>query len=660
MGPYLAPNTKGFVAADLLKEAQEFHTLRLEQERENFEAMADDLRMVGGDQWDRQARAEREAYSLPCYQGNQFTTYIQQITGEIRRNKPAIHCVRADGAATADVAEVMEGIIRNAERASDATSVYAAVAKSVSACGIGHARLHHTFVGDWDAELRISYIEDPFSVLWDENAKRLDKGDAKRCLVVTELSKKDFEKQYPKHSSATWAQERPFAQDAKWSCGSDNKVTLAEYWVIKETPIKLTRVIHNQHWLDQWGRFQPPTGQEQTLTNLSDEERAELSQTGFSIVQEREDVDREVCMYLLGGNAVIAHSVWPGERIPIFTCVGEQIDRGDKIITHGLVRWVKDAQKAFNLARSIDLQLLGMTPKSPFILDLETIKGSENIWNTAHRIAYPYLPYNSQGGQRAKPERVDPISQNPGPQAAASVAHDDMQAGMGIFNASIGQRSNETSGKAIDARDAQADTGTFVYIDNLAKMISAIGQEAVNVIPIIYSTQKMLAIVGPDDSQGIVDIEAMKAAGSGLDIGKYLVFCKVGPAYQTRREKSVDRLVSMGQFAPDYAQPILFKHIVLNDEMPNADEFVRELEEARAAAMAPPPIPGMPPPGAPMPPGAPPPEQMMPPPEAVAAPMPGRAPPLADLNVFPPPGLFPASGPVVAPLEAGPPGMGAY
>lgn len=657
MGPYLAPEDEQFNAADLLKEAQEFHALRLEQEEENFKAMADDLKMVGGDQWDAMARAERENLGLPVYSGNKFNTYLAQVTGEIRRNKPSVHVIPGDGAAKgADMAEVFEGIWRHAERASDAPSVYAAVGKSVTACGVGHCRLHHVFVSDWEAELRVSYIEDPFSVFWGEH-KRFDQSDAKRCLVVTEMSKSDFDKKYPKHSSASWAQDRPYAEGSysKWHCGREGKVTLAEYWVVKERPVKLTRVVHNQNWVDQYGQFQPPTGQETTLYDVSDEERAELARTGFTVIQEREDADREVCMYLLGGNSVIEHSVWPGQRIPIFTCVGEQIDRGDKIVTHGLIRYVKDPMKGQNLARSLQLQALGLSVKSPLAVDLEAIKGHEDIWNTAHRIPYPYLPFNSQNGKLPPPTRVNSASIDGGIASFATDMYSELQTGMGMFNASIGAGGNEKSGKAIAERDAQADTGTFVYFDNLNKMVAAIGQEGVNVAPVIMTAQKMLMIVGPDDVDGIVDIEELKAQGRALDIGKYLVVPKPGPAYQTRREKAVDRLVSMAQGAPDWAQPIIFKYIAKFDEMPNVDEFVEELE--RAAAMvgapgfAPPaPMPGAVPPGAPLPPpqGGPP----------LPLPPPGRVPPLADLN-FTPPGPFPASGPVVAPPEAGPPGIGA-
>jgi len=52
-----------------------------------------------------------------------------------------------------------------------------------------------------------------------------------------------------------------------------------------------------------------------------------------------------------------------------------------------------------------------------------------------------------------------------------ALAAENMKAVIGIYDAGLGQRSNETSGKAILARQKEGDVGSFVYIDNWSRSI---------------------------------------------------------------------------------------------------------------------------------------------------------------------------------------------
>jgi hypothetical protein len=50
-------------------------------------------------------------------------------------------------------------------------------------------------------------------------------------------------------------------------------------------------------------------------------------------------------------------------------------------------------------------------------------------------------------------------------------AADDIKSTTGSTIASLGATSNERSGRAILAREKQSDTGTYHYVDNLARAI---------------------------------------------------------------------------------------------------------------------------------------------------------------------------------------------
>jgi hypothetical protein len=74
----------------------------------------------------------------------------------------------------------------------------------------------------------------------------------------------------------------------------------------------------------------------------------------------------------------------------------------------------------------------------------------------------------------------------------------------------LGQTSNERSGRAIIARERQADTGTYHYVDNLARAIRYITRQLIDLIPEIYDTQRIARIIGVDGQADMVRIDPMQ------------------------------------------------------------------------------------------------------------------------------------------------------
>jgi predicted NBD/HSP70 family sugar kinase len=71
-------------------------------------------------------------------------------------------------------------------------------------------------------------------------------------------------------------------------------------------------------------------------------------------------------------------------------------------------------------------------------------------------------------------------------------AADDIKGTTGQYDSSLGAAGNETSGRAILAREKQGDTGTYHFIDNLARAIRYATRQLVDMIPKIYDTQRVL------------------------------------------------------------------------------------------------------------------------------------------------------------------------
>jgi hypothetical protein len=89
---------------------------------------------------------------------------------------------------------------------------------------------------------------------------------------------------------------------------------------------------------------------------------------------------------------------------------------------------------------------------------------------------------------------------------ALQIAGEHLQGTIGIYKSSIGAESNEKSGKAILAREKQADTSTFVYIDNHAQAIAHTGRVILDLIPHVYDAERELRIIGVDGAEKVVKV----------------------------------------------------------------------------------------------------------------------------------------------------------
>ena len=121
----------------------------------------------------------------------------------------------------------------------------------------------------------------------------------------------------------------------------------------------------------------------------------------------------------------------------------------------------------------------------------------------------------------------------------------------------MGMQGNERTGAAIDSRKAQGDTATFHFSDNYEGALQSIGRQLIDLIPIIYDTERLHKIVAEDGEEMDVKIDptAQQAFRQEVDargeviarifnptVGKYDVAANVGPAFGTKREETRDAL----------------------------------------------------------------------------------------------------------------------
>ena len=158
-----------------------------------------------------------------------------------------------------------------------------------------------------------------------------------------------------------------------------------------------------------------------------------------------------------------------------------------------------------------------------------------------------------------------------------------MKSIMGIHDASLGARSNETSGRAIMARQREGDVSTFHFIDNLSRSIRQVGRICGDLIPKIYNDERVIRVIGEDGSNKQVKVNGEYQDEDGrikihdLSAGKYDLIVKSGPSFTTRREEAATQMMELLRSFPA-AAPIIGDLIAQNLDWPGADEIAERLK----------------------------------------------------------------------------------
>ena len=581
-------------------EADEMHRTAIrrwqagyDRDRENIDDAYEDLEFLEGDQWPADAVTLRQTEKRPVQTFNRMPQFVRQITGDMRLARPSIKVVPVDSGSDKEIARIRAGLIRYIENRSDAQAAYYHGGDQQVAAGIGHWRVIKEYAGDttFNQELRIVAIDDGISVIWDPDAILPNKEDAKYCFVPVDMSHEAFKEKFPDAAIADF-EDSAGAVSSGWY-GSDF-VRVAEYWV--KTPAKRLLALM-------------PDGRIDDITD-DDCAKAERYRAEGARVEERESVT--ICRYLISFAAILEGPVeWPGRYIPIVRCPGEETRIGRKTRRRGIIRFAKDAQRAYNYGRSTQTEITALQPKSPFIGTEDNFKDYQAFWNLANVKAFPYLPYKPDPrNSGVPPQRVAPPVSSQGVNETVLLAAEDMKGVIGIYDSGLGAQSNEISGRAIMARDRQGDIGSFVYQDNWGRAIRHTATIVNDLIPHVYDVERTIRILGDDGKEELIAINKA-VAGDGREetervlndvtIGAYDVVFRPGPSFSSRREEAREGMMAFLQSSPNAATLVL-DLIAESQDWPNADKIGKRLEHllpdpirAREAAERGEPLPPVPP-----------------------------------------------------------------
>lgn len=541
-------------------EALEEYQADYEAERDNRDPAEEDNRFCASDQWDPVIRQNRENDSRPCLTIDKTGQFIRQVSGDWRKASPTVEVIPDDNDASPEIADIFDGIIRQIEYKCLGAQIYSWGLECAARCGIGHWRLGTRYAeGDtFDQEAYIERIVDPLSVTWAAGAIRLDRSDAKRCHVADMVPRAEFETKYKGFSVSDFPSD---SDDGSlfWSRGDFVRVA-SRYWIEMKT---------------------------HTVALLWDGRVVvvkEGTKPGGQVMRVRKVETPCVYHQMMSGNDFLSDKEkLPGKYIPIVPVIGEEVAVDGRIIRRGIVRTLKDPQRLYNIALSANAEIIGAQPKAPFVGPFGSFKGLEKYWGAANKVNLPFLPFNPDkelpnGG---RPERSQPPMASPAVLDQMRLANEDMNAVTGIYPAALGQKSNETSGVAIEARQREADTGTFVYFDNANVAIKRTGEIIVDMIQAVYDGQRQVPVMSRDGEEGKVWINKGLPGNEILNditAGRYNAKIKPGPNYATAVEQAKAALSELMQ-NPQIA-PVIGDLYVEHLDIPGGEKIAERLRRA--------------------------------------------------------------------------------
>ena len=248
----------------------------------------------------------------------------------------------------------------------------------------------------------------------------------------------------------------------------------------------------------------------------------------------------------------------------------------------------------FNYWRTTSTELVAMAPKTPFIGRKGAFETDINKWATANTQSHAFIEYDGPEAPQRQPFAGVPA----GALQEALNASDDIKTVLGMYDASLGARSNETSGKAIIARQMESDNATFHFIDNLSRGIRHAGRILIDLIPQVYSVPRVLRIIGQDGepdmrpvNQEIRTEERNPLTGEieeivkiyDLTSGRYDLTVSAGPSFASMRQEAASQMIELIRAYPD-AAPIIGDLLVKNLDWPGADEIAERMQKAMGMA----------------------------------------------------------------------------
>lgn len=523
---------------------------------------------------------------------NRVPAFVDNVTGDLRQNLPRIKYSPSDSKTDPKLAEIYNAAVRYMQSVSRAhRQLIPAFEQACNAGYPGWIQLLTDYVdaekGD-EQEIYMRFIPSQFGPALDHTSIVLDepgKGGPKWGHIPQFYTWAEFKDRFPDARATSWDAVKDLGMPDLFN---QQGVTVMSYY--RAVPTKKCRC------------DMMVNGQIVRMLKSSDEYKAFCkANPDMKPETEREFTKWRIDHYLMTGSEILlGPEPYIGKFIPLIPLEGKYYyDAEGKKRFSSVFR---DAKDAFRMENWMSSELIELMSDEPYMGDPRMIKGAEKIWQSKNKKKVGWLPATVVDGQL--PRKEDNSQKLQGLFRMIPQMIDDGKAIIGIHNASLGATSNETSGRAINARDAQSTTTNFAFTDNgMIAPCEYIGMQFIDLFPKVYDYEKTFKIMGEDGQEnGSVTINKTKPTMgddgvqdgptyhefkgkrgeiqelmADLDHVRFDITVDVGPGAKTQRMEAVESMVRMSQSSPVFAEASAGQVAKMLD-YPDSDKIAKRVD----------------------------------------------------------------------------------
>jgi hypothetical protein len=553
---------------------------------DNNRQARDDIYFLTIDQWSPQDRAARTLQRKPVLTFNYLRPILNQLVGEQRTQEPDI-IVEADSlSADPKQAQLFGDLIREVYYENDAPIAFQTAFKY--ALMGGYSAIFHDVDYKspkvFDKVVRLRVIENFTSAFFDPSAKEADKSDSRFMGYFTDLSKDEFQRQYPKAESIN--SFPTFRQDPLYYNYWYNRdyIRVADMWVKLQYKEKVVQLSDGSQglWPEMKKKIQE---RENVIKKLNDFKRLGILSTiqppePLTIMQERmSDECFKIFHVRMNYSEILELEEWPSDEMPgvFLDCESTLVDGRQR--TMSFFRMAHDAQRYLNYLRSESAEAIMNAHHGNWMGTPENVKGDLiKYWvNPGQSKSILLANYDEKGNL---PQFTPPPQISPALETQATAVIGDIQNVIGRYEASMGKQGNEQSGVAVDKRAMYGSLSSFEPFDNLKRCMARSGKIVLSLLPYVYDETRSVRIRKKSGDSSLIQLNqpvAGKYMNSLESVSDFRVKIEVGASFAVQKMANFQMMMQLIQANPQVA-PVVIDLMAANLDIENVQEIVTRLK----------------------------------------------------------------------------------
>jgi len=541
--------------------------------------------------WTETDREERRENKRPCIHLDQLGQHTNGLVNEVRLNPIGIKASPGEDGTDDDTAELTENRIRRIEYESNGPQATLRAFEDAATRSYGVFGLQVVYK-DWDSREQVAKFRrfpNPDAVLWDPDCKELDCSDMQDAFVLDRVLKDEFPEKFPDATITSFGEE-VIAQAPHWF--DDNTVQIAEYWYIEKTRKRI-------FWI------QGKDGEEIKIFadqlnkgwKVSDDTLTTSGGVELPLLDDRTTFEPVVKQCLTNGVEILDRTEWLGKWIPVYPVIGKEkfIRDGNthKRVLESYIRMARDGQMLFDYLVSSEAEVVGMTPKTPYVGYVGQFETDMDAWKTLNKVPRAFVqvdPVADATGQAVLPLPQRQVFEPPiqALNIGKESARRSIQSAVGSYGFTRLDDTNVKSGKAVQELDRQSDMGSYHFIDNYKVTLAHAYRSLDDLLPKLEKRNQRVGLAKADGSHEVVTLGEQyegkdgqprtRQYRTGEDARNHDIRIATGKAYQSQREEASEFADSLAKNPNVF--PIIGDLVVkLKDLGPVGDEIVARLKK---------------------------------------------------------------------------------